>query len=291
MQKALRDGKLNLGFMEIPCAVLKDGTRLITTSSVNKALGRSNPSGGKGGIDKLPPFLNILTLKPFISKELSSSISPLEFKMKNGAKAFGYKAETLPMICEVFLKARDTGVLTEKQLAHAATADLIMRSLAHVGIIALIDEATGFQEFRDKDALQKILDQYLTSEEAKWSKTFNDSFYLSIFKLKKWNPCKEMRFKPQAMANITKDLVYKRLVPGLMDALEEKNPVNQNGRRKMKHHQFFTRELGLSHLKGHIFMLEKLMNSSHTWEEFIQKVNNLLPYPEIKSIEISADVK
>ena len=142
MQKAIKDGLLNLGFTEIPCAVLSDGTRLITTSGVNKALGRANPSGGKGGIDKLPPFLNVLTLKPFITNELTSSIYPISFQMKNGSKALGYKAETLPMICEVFLKARDMEVLTGRQIEHAATADLIMRGLAHVGIISLIDEAT-----------------------------------------------------------------------------------------------------------------------------------------------------
>jgi hypothetical protein len=287
MQKALKDGSINLGFTEIPCAVLKDGTRLITTSGVNKALGRANVSGGKGGIDNLPPFLNVSVLKPFISKELSSSIFPIEFQMKNGAKAFGYRADTLPLICEVFLKARDLGVLSPKQLEHAATADLIMRSLARVGIVALIDEATGFQEFRDKEALQRILDKYLSSEAAKWAKTFNDSFYLSIFRLKKWNPSNELRHKPSALAHITKDLVYKRLAPGLMDALEEKNPVNADGRRKSCHHQLLTRDQGINHLKGHLFMLEKLMKSSKTWDEFMIKINDLLPYANIENINLN----
>lgn len=286
MQKALKGGSINLGFTEIPCAVLKDGTRLITTSGVNRALGRANASGGKGGIDKLPPFLNLLTLKPFISNELASSMCPIEFQMKNGSKALGYKAETLPLICEVFLKARDSGVLIGKQIEHAATADLIMRSLAHVGIVALVDEATGFQEFRDKNALQAVLDKYLSLEAAKWAKTFNDSFFLSIFRLKKWNPSKELRHKPQAMAHITKDLVYKRLVPSLIEALEDKNPKTEKGRRKTCHHQLLSREHGLTHLKGHLFMLEKLMKTSHSWDEFMCKVNNLLPYADTDDIEV-----
>lgn len=287
MQKAIRESSINLGFTEIPCAVLGDGTRLLTTSGVNKALGRSKTKGGKGGADNLPPFLNVLSFKPFITKELTSSTLPIPFSTKNGSRAFGYKAEILPMICDVFLKARDCGVLVGKQIEHAATADLIMRSLAKVGIIALIDEATGFEEFRDKGYLQQILDKYLSEEAAKWAKTFNDSFYLSIFRLKKWNPAKEMRHKPQVMAHITKDLVYKRLAPGLMQALEEKNPKTENGKRKSCHHQMLTRDQGVSHLKGHLYMLEKLMNSSHTWDEFMDKVNLFLPYPEIpKEIEI-----
>jgi len=287
LTKALKDGSIDLKFTQIPCAVLKDGTRLITTTGVTKALGKANTSGGKSsGIDKIPPFLNILSLKPFITEDLASSLSPIEFQMKNGGRAFGYKAEALPKICEVFLKARDAGVLFGRQLDHAATADLIMRSLAHIGIISLIDEATGYQEFRDKTALQAILDKYLTAESAKWAKTFPDEFYLGIFKLKKWNPSKELRHKPQAIANYTKDLVYKRLAPELLESLEEKNPISENGRRKKCHHQFLSREHGLSHLKGHLFMLQKLMCCSSDWEDFMKKVNDLLPYSQTEDIII-----
>lgn len=286
MQHAIKDGSINLGFTEIPCAVLKDGTRLITTQGVNRALGRANSMGGKGGIENLPAFLNVLTLKPFISKELIASISRIEFRMKKGGKAFGFKAQTLPMICEVFLKARDAGVLVGRQLGHAATAELLMRALAHVGIVALVDEATGFQEFRDKDALQAVLDKYLSAEAAKWAKTFNDSFYLSIFRLKGWNPSKELRHKPGVVAHITKDLVYRRLAPTLMESLEEKNPVLENGRRKYCHHQHLSREQGLTHLKGHLFMLEKLMKTSHSWDEFMSKVDDLLPYSDTDDIQV-----
>lgn len=45
-------------------------------------------------------------------------------------------------------------------------------SLAHVGIVGLIDEATGYQEVRDKLALQAILDAYLRKELVAWAKRF-----------------------------------------------------------------------------------------------------------------------
>src|SRR5579862_7181225 len=120
LQKAFKDGIIDLQFTQIPCAVLKDGTRLITTTGLRKALGKSTTRGGKSTlIGNLPPFLIVNTLKPFIDKYLTSSLSPIEFQMINGSKAFGYKAELLPKICEVFLKARDCGVLTDQQLKHA----------------------------------------------------------------------------------------------------------------------------------------------------------------------------
>lgn len=291
-QKAFKSGYIDLGFGKIPVAVLKDGTRLITKSGFHKALGRAAPSGLKKNERPalMPSFLANSALKPFIDNDLEVALLEYhEFSMPSGGKAVGYRAELLPKVCEVFLKARDAGVLTGKNAKFAASADLIIRALANVGVIGLIDEATGYQEFRDKTALQSILDKYLDKEAAKWAKTFPDEFYLGVFRIKKWNPAKEIRHKPQVLAHITKDLVYKRLTPGLLETLEEINPTNEKGIRKERHHQFLTREQGLMHLKGHIFMIIKLMNASNSWEEFMEKVNNLLPYATMDSINL--DVK
>src|SRR6202023_2446326 len=102
-------------------------------------------------------------------------------------RAFGYNATLLPMICEVFLAARDTpDVLHTSQQHIAKRADIVMRGLARVGITALVDEATGYQVVRDRLALQQILDKYLLKEYAKWAKRFPDEFYEEIFKLRNW---------------------------------------------------------------------------------------------------------
>lgn len=280
--KALKSGYLDLGFGKIPVAVLKNGTRVITTLGFSKALGFSGTGGirrkDENRVAQIPYFLQINALKSLINKELLDSLTPIPFTMISGGKAIGYKASILPKVCEIFLKARDMDILTEKQMQYAASADLIMRALAHTGIIALVDEATGYQELRDKTALQAILDQYLSSECAKWAKTFPDRFYLEIFRLKKWNPSKQIRHKPGVVAHITKDLVYRRLAPELLDALEEKNPVVEEiGRRKVCHHQFLSREQGMGHLKTHLLIVQRLMRNSDNWESFIKKMDELLP--------------
>ena len=64
--------------------------------------------------------------------------------------------------------------------------EILAPALARVGIIALIDEATGYQEIRDRQALQQILDKYLLKEYAAWAKRFPDEFYKQIFKLRGW---------------------------------------------------------------------------------------------------------
>lgn len=280
IQKAIKSGHIDLGFGKIPVAVLKDGTRLITASGFHKALGKPAPAGGrnKEGTANLPSFLRTKVLKSLVTNDLLSILSPAPFFMPTGAKAIGYPAQSLPKVCEVFLKARDMNLLDARQLQQAACADLIMRALAHIGIISLIDEATGYQEIRDKVALQAILDKYLSKEAAKWAKTFPDSFYLNIFRLKGWNQDKGLKSKPWALASITKDLVYKRMAPELLDALEEKNPVLENGKRIATHHQFLTRDQGLLHLKFHLMVIERVMKSCNNWDEFITKMNSLFPY-------------
>jgi P63C domain len=84
------------------------------------------------------------------------------------------------------LDARDADKLTEHQKPIASACDFLIRGLAHIGIIALVDEATGYQEVRDRLALQAILDAYLRKELAAWAKRFPDEFYKQMFRLKGW---------------------------------------------------------------------------------------------------------
>src|ERR1039457_6855023 len=47
---------------------------------------------------------------------------------------------------------------------------VFIASLAHIGVVVLIDEATGYQYIRDRIALQTILDRYIKDEWSKWTK-------------------------------------------------------------------------------------------------------------------------
>ena len=75
----------------------------------------------------------------------------------------------LPLVCDVYLAARAAGVLTRKQLPIAEACEILVRALAQTGIIALVDEATGFQEVRDRRTLEAILNRYLRQEFAAWN--------------------------------------------------------------------------------------------------------------------------
>jgi hypothetical protein len=179
------EGDFPIGDKVFSAAVLANGKRLLNQSSFLIALGRSRtPKAGTGvlsTVDGMPFFLQAEILKPFISEDLLQSTTPIFFRSKAGKKLVGYEAELLPMVAEVYLKMRDqykkNNKPIPKQYAHIIEAcDIVMRGLARVGIIALVDEATGYQEIRDRFALQKILDKYLTDEWAKWTNTFPDEY-------------------------------------------------------------------------------------------------------------------
>lgn len=98
--------------------MLENGVRVLTQSDMMRALGRSRQAKGRGFYDadvNLPAFLTAKNLKPFIHNELYVTSSQIEFRLPSGQKAFGYRAEMLPQVCEVYLKARDSKSLTRNQ--------------------------------------------------------------------------------------------------------------------------------------------------------------------------------
>ncbi len=288
--KATHQGVIQLGELAIDCAVLPDGTRVLSERSVGRALGRVRggayvPKGeqqrtgepaGDGG-EKLPFFASAATLRPFIDNDLLVAMtSPIRYQhLTSNNVAHGFAASTLPKVCNVWLRARDAGELSKPQLAVAQRAEMLMRGLAEVGIVALVDEATGYQEVRDKKALQAILDQFLQKELAAWAKRFPDEFYKEIFRLRgwKWSTLK----RPGVVAAYTKDLVYARLAPGVMEELERRNPVTDSGRRKARHHQWLSDDVGHPALAQHLHAIIGFMRASDSWDGFKRLVDRAYP--------------
>ena len=97
-----------------------------------------------------------------LMKRGTLTTSHVEFRRKEGGRAFGYPAEMLPRVCGVFLDAKAAGVLTHNQQALASTALLLVRGLANTGIAALSDEATGYQYDRPRRDLEEYLSKYLS---------------------------------------------------------------------------------------------------------------------------------
>ena len=264
------DKPLVIGGIEIQCYVLSDETRVLSQQGFLAAMGRApKAKGGQGaaGVDNPPSFLAAKNLLPFVSNELHESATPVRFRTPEGTRAFGYEAAILPQVCEVYLKARDAGFLLPSQRHIAERADILIRGLATVGIIALIDEATDYQRIREERALASILEKFIAKELQPWTKTFPFEFYEQICRLKGWPSVYAVK-RPSLIGRYTNEIVYERLAPGVLDELKRINPVTPSGYRRHKHHQWFTPHLGHPKLKEHLAGVIALMRVSSSWDVF-----------------------
>ena len=283
------EGKIKIGGAEISAAVLPNGKRLLSQGTFLQAIGRSRtPKAGTGGltVDGLPSFLTSEALKPFISDELKMSTTPIYFKSKNGVRTVGYDANLLPLVCEVYLKLRDSclreGKAVPAQSRHIIEAcDVLDRGLKRVGIAALVDEATGFQDKRAKDAMTQILEAFIAKELQPYVKTFPLDYYKEIYRLKTWE------FPPKAskhnsnLGKITNDLVYARLAPGVREELHKLTPRYESGRLKNKLFQRLE-TFGSVKLKEHLAALVMALKLSESWDGFKKSVDRVLPRYDLK---------
>lgn len=269
------DHPIRVGDREIQCYILEGGMRVLSGRGMQGALALGQRHGAL-----LTRFLENKAIKPFISSELAKALeSPLRFVRpgRGGKLAVGYEATILPDICDTILDARNHGKLSPGQHAIAEQCEILARTLAKVGIIALVDEATGYQEVRDRIALQAILDKFLSREKAKWAKTFPDEFYKELFRLRGWDYNPKSVKRPSVIGHLTNDIVYSRIQTGILDQLKEVNPKNEKGHRKDRHHQFFTQDYGVPELKQHILNLIFMMRAAKSWPEFRTLLNRASP--------------
>jgi len=263
--KATHVGDLSIGNIPVECAVLQDGTRVITESAMFKLMGSAR--GGRVGPAELPRFLTNLNIKPFITNDLRGGAAIIEFVHPKAGKAYGYKADLIPQICKIFLDARRDGIkLTETQKNIAMQAEIIVQALASVGINALIDEATGYQYDREHDALQKLLKAYITKELQPWTKRFPLEFFRNIKKMYRLK--EDSKNTPQFVGNFINRYVYSELSSEILEELQKKNPPYENGGRQYRHHQWLTQQLGCPALEKQIVKINTLMAISDSKEQF-----------------------
>ncbi|EHQ92113.1 P63C domain-containing protein [Desulfosporosinus youngiae] len=286
LRKAAYKGDVVIGNIRIPCAVLDNGKRVLSETGITHAI-LGTASGASRRLKKehqeagapLPVFIAPKNLKPFVDKALDvGSLDPILY-LDGKRTVSGYDASILPTVCDIWLNAREANILQKQQLDKALKAEILMRGLAHTGIIALIDEATGYQEVREKDALQKLLAIYLTDERLKWAKMFPDEYYRQLFRLRKWNYDPLDTHRPRLVGKLTNQLVYEKLPPGVLDELKKLNPVKnkQSGRREATHHQHLSTDIGQKDLRDHLMQLIAIMRISSSWEIFKKNFQKAFP--------------
>ncbi|MCF2219701.1 MULTISPECIES: P63C domain-containing protein [Chryseobacterium] len=267
-RQILHEGELHLGGMIIPCYVLEDGTRVLSGNAMQNALNLQEDSENKSGT-RLARYLGQKSLEPFIYKEKDPGhYNPIEC-YRGEQKINGYEATVLADICEAFLDARKSINLSPRQKIIADQCEILIRGFARVGIVALIDEATGYQYDRERFELQKILNTYIADEILKWQLTFTDDFYKEVYRL--WGlpfiP-KYIKNKPSFIGKLTTKYIYEMLPKGVLDKIREKTGKTEKGNWKYQWHRNLTAEVGREHLKKQIIEVTTLMSVAQSKEQF-----------------------
>lgn len=276
---ATHKGILKIGETEIQCFVLDDGRRVISGRGLTTAIGMKGRGQGVGRISTLKAVK--LSQNNNLPLAIEKPILFLGGSPKVGQPSDGFEATVLQELCEALLEARDAGVLlSDHDLRYAKEAEILIRSFARLGIVALVDEATGFQSERPKDALQQYLQMLLRKELAVWAKKFPDEFYENIYKIRGWVWPGIGKNRYSVVAHYTRDLVYERMAPGLLKTLEEKTPKDEHGNRPARMHQWLTGDIGdpmlASHLQSILTLQRLAIANGWGWARFMNMVDQVM---------------
>lgn len=272
------DHPLRIGDIEIPCYVLEDGRRVIVQGGMMAALDMKQGTAGRGSGDRLAKFIATKAVFPYADKELVDVINdPIKFRI-GSALAYGYEATILADLCDAVLKARESGGLHYQQEHIAQRCEILVRAFARVGIIALVDEATGYQVDRAKDSLSRILEAFIAKELQPYLRTFPADFYQEMFRLRGIEYPTATVQRPRYFGLLTNNIVYARLAPGVLEELKKVNPKDEEtGRRKWNHFRWLTKNVGYPKLREHLGSVVAIMKLSSDWYDFKAKLDKLHP--------------
>ena len=235
-------------------------------------------------------------IQPYLSEGLVEWVESVnsktikKMKPDKGVPIIPLEAPLFVDICKEYINAQKAGAFNDKHgrisprwVRQNETANrlfLIMSAFAKVGIVALIDEITGYQEVRDRDELHRLLAVYLAEERLQWAKMFPDEFYRQIYRLKGWQYPTGSTKRTPLIGKITNQIVYERLPQGVLNELRNRNPVQETNKpRRWKHHQFLSEDIGQPDLRDLLLQEVALMRAASNWRNFNRLLKRAIPKP------------
>lgn len=255
-------GRLQLGDREIDCYVLDTGARVISMRTAVKSI--ANIDSGK-----LSNYTGVKAVASYID-ESKIEDNTIDFNIPgNPAKGKGITAESFLDICSAYVAAYSNPQieLTSKQTEIAMNCAILLSACAKTGLIALIDEATGYQYERAEDALQIKLRAYISEELRAWEKTFPDELWEEFGRLTNWSD--PLRLRPKYWGKLVMDLIYDALDPDIANYLKENKPRPRHG---TNYHQWMSEDVGMRALLTHINQIIGVAKTCETMQELKEKV-------------------
>lgn len=273
-------GVLQFGPKAVDCYVLDTGERVVSLRGTVKAL-----SGTDMG--KLSDYLAVKALQPFLAARMPARENQGSEERKscdnntlvagesvqftipgNPQPGRGLTSDQFLSICYAYVDALGAGALTtDRQREIAINSATILGACARIGLIALIDEATGYQEVRAKDVLQLKLQAYISEELRAWNKTFPDELWELFGRLTRWQGALHLR--PKWWGKLVNELVYDAMDPEVAEYLRTNKPPSTDSAR---YHQWLTEDFGLKRLQAHIQQLLGIGKTCFRLDEFREQV-------------------
>jgi len=256
---SLLRGTLPIGNVAIECHVLSDYRRVITQREVVRVLTSSAQGRQAGNLDR---YVEANPLTP--ASYLEGKVIPFRLPGTQFT-ANGYEATLLIEICEMYLEARDQELLRTNQKQLARTAEIVVRACAKVGIIALVDEVTGFQQYRNRQDLQLKLQAFIADEMQDWARMFPDEFWLELARLEgiRYSP----RSRPLRWGKYVMAFVYDA-IDG--DVGRELRRINPDPHYRQNHHQWL-RKYGRDRVNNQLQRVITIMKLCTNMDDFHRK--------------------
>lgn len=269
---ATHKGFMHVGGIDLECYVLEDGRRVFNKKGMAKAIGLKSEGGNA--------FLKTMSRKGVrseIDEKLHEKIeNPILFNYLRSDPNHAYEADVLVEVCKAIKRAKDDGKLTKTQEELYRQANALLNAFGKIGVVALIDEATGYQKERSPDALRLLVEQYLEEEKREWQKEFPDEFYKELNRIYGSQNTTTRKSgaivinKPQHFAKFTRSYVYEPLENGaVLEELDKLNPkLDMKGTRKNRFHQHMSEEYGIEKLRLQMREVLTLLKISDSVAEF-----------------------
>lgn len=288
---ATYEGDLDIGGVQFRAAVIEYGgeaVRVISQTEFMRASGmyysgyiakQHREASSGSGAAVLPMFLAQTSLKPFIDNDLDPlQFAPISYRSMSGVAAKGIPAKAIPKICKVWIDAKHAGALKPKQTEIANALETIYHGLAETGIIALVDEATGYQYARPRRDLEEQLSKFLSDNLRAWVRTFPADYFKHLCRLRGVELRPDMKL-PQYFGKLTNNLIYRRIAPNLLKKLKERR--DERGSKSNKLHSWLSEDIGLRGVLVHLGTVVGLMKIHTDYDSFETQLDSIAPiYPE-----------
>lgn len=280
--EALCEGDLEIGSVKIECYVLDNLKRVIHKRGMAKALGMKS-----GGGNVFMRAMSRKGLGSVIDGELRGKLdNPLIFKTLTADLGHGYDATVLIDICDAIIEAAKTDKLGPNQEDLALQAEIIIRASAKLGIVALVDDATGFIADKRREQYKELFREFIREEVSWYQSEFPDQLFDVIYKIYGLPRRAEAKNHPQFFGWFIRKYIYEPLANSngaILEMLDEKNPVVYvNGGRRYKMFQFLSDIVGLPALRAHLWQIIGIGNSVRSKAQFEKSFYTAFPGPQLE---------